>query len=73
MATTKNCYICQKLLKKGDKIFATLEGKVLKRGVHEYNPDEETEPLIVCEKCGGELGAAVETLKRYNEETKKEE
>jgi len=71
MAT--NCHICQELLKKGDKVFATMEGKMIKKDVYDYDPDEPNpEPLIVCEKCGNELKGAVETLKRYNEEVKKE-
>lgn len=71
MAIT-NCYICKQPLKKHDKVYATLEGKTVKKGAYDYNPDEESEPLIVCEKCGVELNGAVETLKRYNEETNKE-
>lgn len=70
----KNCYICQQPLKKGDKVFTTLEGKVVKKGTYTYNPDDPCpEPLIVCEKCGKELNGAVETLKRFNEEINKEE
>jgi hypothetical protein len=72
MAVIKSCYICQQQLKKGDKVFATLEGKVVKKGVYDYNPEDDSEPLIVCEKCGKELDDAVETLKRYKEIEKKE-
>lgn len=72
MAVTE-CHICKRQLKKGDKVFATLEGKVIKKGTYDYNPDDECpESLIVCKICGEELKGAVETLKRYNEEIKKE-
>lgn len=72
MAVTE-CHICKRQLKKGDKVFTTLEGKVIKKGTYDYNPDEVCPELslIVCEKCGEELRGAVETLKRYNEEIKK--
>jgi hypothetical protein len=69
--TPTNCHVCQKVLKKGDKVYATLEGKVIKKGVYDYNPEEPCpEPLIICEDCGEKLGGAVESLKRYNESIK---
>lgn len=68
----KNCHVCQNVLKKGDKVYAIFEGKVVKKGVHDYNPEEENEPLIVCEDCGKKLEGAVESLKRYNELIKEE-
>lgn len=70
------CHICQKPLNKGDKIFATLEGKITgpKKIFDPPNfKDSNTSPLIVCEECGNELGSAVETLIRYKNQFKDEE
>lgn len=67
---SSNCHICNKPLKKGDKVYTTLEGKVTKKG--EYVTDDN-DPLTVCEVCGRELEGAVETLKRYNDDVKKKE